>query len=177
MNCNTTSSAFSALETCKKYFMSKDYEKFINEVKNNKFKLYIAEYKYSSDYKDATEYIIRNRILGMCQNLSYGKKNYFVAIKVSEDKIFTTYWITYSDLGQILEDDYHDFNWTEVNDSVENSTNSNNNKELVEGLKNDLIDTEIHESVETSNLLDKTYSQKYFFDKFTEAAFAEGYVH
>ncbi|AYV80679.1 MAG: putative ORFan [Harvfovirus sp.] len=112
------------LENCKRAFMNKQFDVFLTEVLSGDFIAYEAVYKYNSDYDGATEFVIRNRVSGMGQSFDKNRRYYFTAIKCVQTGTtysIKSYWLVNTDLKPVLNSDYDDHEWTQVDLKTDSS--------------------------------------------------------
>jgi len=124
------------MEDLKRAFFNNDYEQFNKAVRTEKFPLYIANYKYSSDNDGKPEFAARNLVGGFVRNLEDFRKYLMVCfrcIKVSNDSEpskyeYISYWIinTNDNLKDVIGTVYEDFEFIKVDNPDLNNPDLNN---------------------------------------------------
>ena len=109
-----------SLEPAKTKFFSDDIAGFTSEITNGKFTVFIADYKYNSDYDGTPKFVVNNLMNGFTRQLEDKRKYLFVAfkcIKIESSYTITSVWISNCTLpiSEVIPDKYDDFTWTSVN--------------------------------------------------------------
>lgn len=120
-------STITNMEDIKRAFFSKDYDVARDLIKQHPFKVYKADYKYSSDNDGRPGYVAKNLLRGFVQGLDDYRKYLMVCFRcilVNKDTnvyIYPSYWIVNSndDLKTILGSIYDDYNFFEINQDID----------------------------------------------------------
>lgn len=115
-------STITNMETIKREFFNKEYVNFQESMKQHPFKIYKANYKYSSDNDGRPEYVARNLLRGFVQGLDDYRKYLLVCFRCIlrdvENKYYDypSYWIVNSndELSVILGSLYHDYEFSPI---------------------------------------------------------------
>ena len=110
------------LEELKRSFFSpdnEDYRPFDIIIKENLFKYYKVNYKYSSDMNERPEYMASNLNNGFVQRFEDYKKYLFVCFRCfqnNENYEYISYWLYNSteNINTVLENDIEDFKFKEI---------------------------------------------------------------
>jgi len=120
-------STITNMEDIKRAFFSKEYAVACDLIKQHPFKVYKAEYKYSSDNDGRPDYVAKNLLRGFVQGLDDYRKYLMVCFrcilvnKETNVYIYPSYWIVNSndDLKTILGSIYDDYYFFEINQDLD----------------------------------------------------------
>lgn len=115
-------STIANMEDIKRSFFSKDYETACHLIKQQPFKFYKVNYKYSSDNTGRPGYVAKNLLRGFVQGLDDYRKYLMVCFrcilvnKETNEYRYPSYWIvnTNDDLKTILGSTYDDYDFVTV---------------------------------------------------------------
>jgi hypothetical protein len=124
----TKYSTIGNLENAKRAFFNNDYDGFVKEINSKPYKLFVCNYKYSSDYDGRPDFIARNLNRGFVKDLEDNKKYFMCVFRCikKDDKIYDykSLWIVNSNdqINLILGSRSEDFFWTEITDDLNKNT-------------------------------------------------------
>ena len=114
------------MEDMKRAFFNGDYDTFESAVREHKFPMFEASYKYSSDKDGAPEFVAINLVNGFVRNLEDYRK-YLMACfrcnKIGDEHLvkyeYKSYWIVNSlePLSDIIGSNYEDFDWKVISET------------------------------------------------------------
>ncbi len=115
-----TFSVLTNMEDCKRAFFNKEYSTFQECINKEPYKIYRAQYKYSSDNDGRPDFVARNLLRGFVQMLDDYRKYLMVCFRcilqdVENKKYdYPSYWIVNSndDLSVIIGNIYDDYEFT-----------------------------------------------------------------
>jgi len=117
-------STIANMEDIKRAFFSKEYEPAYQLIKQQPFKFYKANYKFSSDNTGRPGYVAKNLLRGFVQGLDDYRKYLMVCFrcilvdKETNEYRYPSYWIvnTNDDLSTVLGSLYDDYDFVAVED-------------------------------------------------------------
>lgn len=110
------------MEDIKRAFFSKEYETASELIKQQSFRFYKANYKYSSDNTGRPGYVAKNLLRGFVQGLDDYRKYFMICFrcilidKETNEYRYPSYWIvnTNDDLKTVLGSVYYDYDFIAV---------------------------------------------------------------
>ena len=121
-------STIANMEDIKRAFFSKEYDTALELIKQQPFKYYSANYKYSSDNTGRPSYVAKNLLRGFIQGLDDYRKYFMICFrcildnKETNEYSYPSYWVvnTNDDLKTVLGSVYDDYDFLEIEaDSVD----------------------------------------------------------
>jgi hypothetical protein len=117
-------STITNMEDIKRAFFNREYETFTTLVKQQPFKFYKVNYKYSSDNTGRPSYVAKNLLRGFVQGLDDYRKYFMICFrcilinKETNEYRYPSYWIvnTNDDLKTVLGSAYDDYNFVKIED-------------------------------------------------------------
>ena len=115
-----TFSVITNMEDCKRAFFNREYHTFQECINKEPYRIYRAQYKYSSDNDGRPDFVARNLLRGFVQMLDDYRKYLMVCFRcilqdVENKKYdYPSYWIVNSkdDLSTIIGNIYDDYEFT-----------------------------------------------------------------
>jgi hypothetical protein len=117
-----TYSTIANMEDIKRAFFSKEYETAVDLIKQQPFKFYKVNYKFSSDNTGRPGYVAKNLLRGFVQGLEDYRKYLMICFrcilvnKDTNEYRYPSYWIvnTNDDLKTVLGSLYDDYDFIDV---------------------------------------------------------------